>query len=56
MMYGNIWERYSTYPKKKSKKHIRPKSSGFLQKSFGWLSWKKEETGGFAFFAPFAKA
>jgi len=57
MMYdGKIWDRYSTYPKKKGKKHSRSKNTGFLQKSFGWLSWKKEEVGGFLFLAPFAKA
>ena len=57
MMYdGKIWDRYSIYPKKKGKKHSRSKNTGFLQKSFGWLSWKKEEVGGFLFLAPFAKA
>lgn len=54
-MYGNIWERYSTYPKKKGKKHFRRNNLDLFKKSYEWLSWRMESVGGLLFHTPYAK-
>ena len=51
-MSVNVKERYSTYPKKKGKKPVRPNEEQFLKRSFEWLKWKVIQIGRYSFHKP----
>jgi hypothetical protein len=51
-MPENVKERYSTYPRKKEKKPVRPKEGEFLKRSFEWLKWKVIQIGDYSFHKP----
>jgi len=51
-MSKDIKERYSTYPKKKEKKLVRPKEERFLKRSFEWLKWQVIQIGDYSFHKP----
>jgi len=45
-MKDNLRERYGPHPKKKERKKSPMKEGNFLQRSFDWLKWRLDQTGG----------